>query len=269
MGANGEFIRVKEWAMMRGFANLYQKESRAWWNTRRWWVNGLLWLVLIGGPIIFMIYGLPALAAVTGGSLEKETGGPLVRGLQGFFEVGGMAITIGVIILCQGLVIDEKQTGLVEWIMAKPVQRKAYVLAKLCSSLVVILVLLIALPGAAAYGLLFLRGGEPFPLQPFIAGTAVLVLHSLFYMTLTIMLGTFFNSRSPILGITFGIYFAGMFMFKPFVYVGPWMLAKFSTPIANSISLPPDLLWPPLIATLVWCVVFTCAALIKFERTEL
>jgi hypothetical protein len=35
MSANVELKRVKEWAWMRGFANLYQKESQAWWSTKR------------------------------------------------------------------------------------------------------------------------------------------------------------------------------------------------------------------------------------------
>ena len=62
-----------------------------------------------------------------------------------FFSLGGgLVIAIGVIILSQDLIIDEKQTGLAEWLLSKPVQRKAYVLAKLCASLVAVLMLLIA-----------------------------------------------------------------------------------------------------------------------------
>ena len=272
MDANIELKRVKEWARMRGFANLYRKESRAWWSTRRWWINGVLWLGLLAGLVAMMMFFIPALAAATGAPIPV---GPAALGLKTFFEMGGLAIAIGVIIMCQDLIIEEKQTGLTEWLMAKPVQRKAYVLAKLCSSLVTVLLLLIALPGAATYGLLSLQAGEPFSLQPFLAGMGILVLHSLFYLTLTLMLGAFFSSRAPILGAAFGILFSNFLLqplfgiLKPLLYVTPWLLPADATAVAGSWPVPPELLWSPLLATALWCVVFTCAAIFKFERTEL
>jgi len=154
--------------------------------------------------------------------------------------------------------------------LANPVQRRAYVLAKLCASLVAVFLLLVALPGAAAYVVISLDAGGPLPLLPYLAGIGLFGLHSLFYLTLTLMLGVFFNSRSPVLGIPIGIFFIGMFFgfLKPLMYIGPSMLTGCAEAIAGSGPLPPGLLWPPLIATVLWCVVFTCAALIKFERAE-
>ena len=49
MAANLELVRANEWGGLRGFANLYRKEHRAWWDTRRWWINAILWTVLLGG----------------------------------------------------------------------------------------------------------------------------------------------------------------------------------------------------------------------------
>jgi ABC-type transport system involved in multi-copper enzyme maturation permease subunit len=136
---------------------------------------------------------------------------------------------------------------------------------------VAVLLLLIVLPGASAYGVLSLGAGGPLRLQPFLAGMGILVLHSLFYLTLTLMLGTFFGSRSAVLGIPLGILLVGLLlsgMLKPLLYVSPWLLPQFAEAVAGGVPVPPGLLWPPLIATTLWCAVFTCAALIKFERTE-
>jgi ABC-type transport system involved in multi-copper enzyme maturation permease subunit len=272
MDANVELRRVKEWAWMRGFANLYQKESRAWWSTRRWWINGLLWSGMLVGLVATFLFVFPPLFAATGSTVMEEAGGPLAMGLKMFFNLGGgLAIAIGVIVLCQDLIIEEKQTGLAEWLLAKPVQRRAYVLAKLCASLVAIVVLLIALPGAAVYGVLSLGSGGPLPLQPYLAGMGIVVLHNLFYLTLTLMLGVFLGSRPPILGIALGIVLVGFLfsaMLKPLLYVTPWLLPNFAEVVAGGVHLPPGLLWPPLLATAFWCVVFTCAALIRFERIE-
>jgi len=271
MSANTELNRVKEWAWMRGFANLYQKESQAWWSTKRWWINGLLWLGLVAGMLVAMLFIVPPFFAALGQTtMVADNGGMVKMGLHTFYTVGTLAITIGVIVLCQDLIIGEKQTGLTEYLLANPVQRKAYVLAKLCASLVAVLLLLVALPGAAAYVVISLGAGGPLPLLPYLAGIGLLVLHSLFYLTLTIMLGVFLSSRSPILGIPFGIFFFGMLFgfLKPLMYIGPSMLTGCAEAIAGSVPLPPGLLWPPLLATGLWCAAFTCAALIKFERTE-
>jgi ABC-type transport system involved in multi-copper enzyme maturation permease subunit len=271
MDANLELKRIKEWAWMRGFSNLYQKESRAWWTTKRWWINALLWQVLTALCVLLMAFILPALSAASGNmTMVEQMGGVVKMGTQGFFEVAAMAITIGLVVLCQDLVIGEKQSGLTEWLLANPVQRKAYVMAKLCATVLAILLLLVILPGITAYALTSLGAGGPLPLQPYLAGMGIFILHSLFYITLTLMLGVLCGSRSAILGISIGIFLFGLLFagfLQPLLYVSPWMLPKFASAIAAG-QMGPGLLWPSIIATMLWCVVFTCAAMIKFERTE-
>jgi ABC-2 type transport system permease protein len=272
MNANAEFKRVREWAWIRGFTALYQKENRAWWSTKRWWINALLWIILQVALEGVMIFLFPAMAGMTGQTdLVEANGGLAGLGLSAFFQLGTLAITFGVIILCQDLIIGEKQSGLTEGMLSKPVQRKAYVLSKLFASLVAILMLLIILPSAAVYALITFRIGQFVPLQPYLVGIGLLIIHSLFYLTLTLMLGVFFNGRSPILGIGIGIYFIGKIlagMIKPLMYIGPWVLLGFAEAISIGQPVPTEMLWPPLIATGFWCVVFTVAALIQFERTE-
>ncbi|MCD6345659.1 MAG: hypothetical protein J7M17_08695, partial [Anaerolineae bacterium] len=56
MAANLELERVNEWAGLRGFSNLFRKENEAWWGTRRWWINALLWTVLLGGLTAIMLF---------------------------------------------------------------------------------------------------------------------------------------------------------------------------------------------------------------------
>jgi ABC-type transport system involved in multi-copper enzyme maturation permease subunit len=273
MNTNVELNRVREWAWMRGFTNLYRKESRAWWSTRRWWINGLLWTGLSVGLVAVWLFLIPPLYTAAGVTTIEDAGGPVLLGLKMLFNLGGgMAIAIGVIVLCLDLIIGEKQAGLTEWLLAKPVKRKAYVLAKLCASLVAILVLLIALPGAATYGVFWLGAGEPLPPLPFLAALGMLALHSLFYLTLVLMLGTFHGSRSAILGIGLGFLLLGFFfggMLQPLLTITPWLLPQFAELIAGNQIIPPGLLLPPLFATALWCVVFTSVAIIKFERTEL
>lgn len=275
MSANLEFQSVKEWHSLRGFANLLRKENRAWWRTRRWWMNALLWSGGLGGLVSVMLFILPSMAEATGDPNVAAAGGPLAFGLEMgrtiFFELGTMALAMGVIVLSQDLILEEKQSGLTQWLLAKPVARRAYLLAKLAASAIATLVLMILLPALLAYALLSLRSGGLFPLLPFLAGIGVMIVHTLFYLTLTLLLGTVFNSRPPILGLALGIALGGNMLvglIKPLAYVSPVMLAKVASMLAARLLVPFELLWPPLIATALWSLAFIWMALVKFEKTE-
>ena len=275
MAANVDFIRVKELNGLRGFSNLLRKENRAWWGTHRWWINAILWPGMLGGLAALMMFVLPVLAEQSGDPSVAAAGGPLPFAMQMgrtvFFEMGTMVLAIGVIVLSQDLIADEKQSGITEWLLSKPIQRRSYILAKLVATLVAVLLLLIFLPAILTYVLLYIRSGQFFPLLPFVSGIGLMVLHSLFYLTLTLMLGTMYSSRAPILGIALGILLGGNFLagvLKPLVYITPWILAKVSSLVADSQAVPPSFLWGPLAATALWSVIFTLVALAKFEKAE-
>lgn len=274
MAANLELQRVNEWNGLRGFANLFRKENRAWWGTRRWWVNALLWPIIICGLLANMLF-VPTVANLATEADIARAGGLtahiLLMGLSVFFEFGTTALAIGTIVLSQDLIINEKQSGIAEWLLSKPIARRAYILAKLVANTLPALILLVGLPCALGYGLLSLRMGEPFPSTPFLSGVGIMTLHTLFYLTLTLMLGTIFNSRGPILAFALGSVLGGNMLgglLKPLLYVTPWMLPKVASLTASSQALPPEFGVSPLVATALWCLIFILVTLAKFERTE-
>ena len=170
MTVNQALRKTNEWNPLRGFSNLFNKENRAWWGTRRWWINALLWTVLLGGLTAIMLFGpneevleaTEAEIAQAGG----VTGYTLWVGLNVFFQFGVSVLAIGTIILSQDLIIGERQSGVAEWLLSKPVTRRAYVLAKMAAHALPILALLVGLPSAVVYGLLSFRMGAPFPPLP-------------------------------------------------------------------------------------------------------
>lgn len=274
MAANLELQRLNEWDGLRGFNNLFLKESRAWLGTRRWWINALLWPVMMGALVANMVF-IPTFVNMANPEEVANAGGATLYavslGLSVFFEFGIQVVGIGIIVLCQDLIVDEKQNGVMEWILAKPVARPAYLLAKLFANMVFILLFLVGLPSLLAYGLLSLRMGTPFPWLPFGVGVGIMSLHSLFYLTLTVMLGTFFSSRPPILGLALGVLLGGgLFagLAKSLLYITPWSLSKMAALVASSQPVPYELLLYPLAATAIWCVVFAMMALANFKRTE-
>lgn len=274
MAANLEFVRVNEWNGLRGFANLLRKENRAWWGTRRWWINALLWPVIICGLLANMLF-VPTIANLATEADIARAGGLtahiVLMGLSVFFEFGITALAIGTIVLSQDLIINEKQSGIAEWLLSKPIARRSYILAKLAANTQPMLVLMVGLPAAIGYGMLSLRMGEVFPLMLFLSATGIMALHTLFYLTLTVMLGTIFNSRGPILAFALGSVLGGSMLgglFKPLLYVTPWLLPKMASLTASGQAIPSEIGFAPLVATALWIVVFVIVALAKFERTE-
>jgi len=265
---------VTEWSAVRGFANLLRKENRAWWGTRRWWINALLWSGLIGGLMANMLF-VPTIASLASEAEIEQAGGLTAyisqMGAGVLFEFGAVVLAISVVVLIQDSILGERQSGLTAWLLSQPVARRAYLFAKLAANGLAILVLLVGLPAVLGYGLLSIRLGVAFPILSFLVGVGVLALHTLFYLALTLALGTIFNSRAPILGVGLGSALGGGMLgslFQPLLYVTPWMLPKVAALLANHQVVPAAMLWPPLAAALLWSVLFVCMAQIRLERME-
>jgi ABC-2 type transport system permease protein len=275
MSANLDLQKVNEWEGLRGFSNLFSKENGDWWGTRRWWINALLWTVLLCGLTAIMLFG-PNEEVNQATEAEITQAGGLIAyillvGLNIFFQFGVPVLAIGTVILAQDLIIGEKQNGVAEWLLSKPVVRRSYVLAKLVANALPVMILLVGLPSIVTYGMLSLRIGTPFPLVPFLSAVGIMTIHTLFYLTLTMMLGTIFNNRGAILGIALGSVLGGGMLgsfIKPLLYFTPWMLPKAALLTATGQAVPAEMGIASLVATALWSVVFIFVALAKFEKME-
>lgn len=275
MSANFDLQKMNEWEGLRGFSNLLSKENRAWWGTRRWWVNALLWTVLLCGLTAIMLF-MPNEEVYEATEAEINQAGGLIGytlrvGLNVFFQFGVPILAIGTVIQAQDLIIGEKQSGVAEWLLSKPVARRAYVMAKVAANALSVMVLLVGLPSALVYGILSLRIGAPFPLVPFLSAVGIMTAHTLFYLILTLMLGTIFNNRGPILGFALGSVLGGGLLgnfIKPLFFVTPWMLPEVAWLTATGQALSAETGIASLVATVLWCVIFIFVALAKFEKME-
>lgn len=275
MAANLDLTRASEPAALRGFANLFRKERDAWTRTPRGWVNALLWTALLCGLTAIMLFGpneeLKAASAAEIAALGSELNFTLSIGLTFFLEFGITVLAIGIIILMQDLIVSEAHDGLAEWLLSKPITRRAYILSKLAANALAVLVVMIALPALITYGILSLRLGAAFPLLPYLAAVGIMIVHSLFYLTLTLLLGTLFSSRGPILGIALAMVLGGNLIgnfFPQLFYVTPWMLPKIAWLTATAQPAPAGMVVAPLLASLAWSIAFILLALVKFQRAE-
>lgn len=254
---------------LAGFGNLVNKELGEWFGTRRWIWQTIIWLILINGFIAFILYLLPTIdpAEMEGADMQPLN----IMALSMFYSFATVAGSIGMIILVQDEIIQEKQSGTAAWILSKPVARPAFILSKWLSNIIGGLIFIVALPGVVSVAEIALAGQPGTPVLPFLAGTAVVALTLIFYISLVIMLGVLFEQRGPVLGAAFGIMFGGMIIatiFPQINYILPLSMDQFALSLSQGQALP-AMAVSQLVMTAAWSIIFLVVALRRFQRIEL
>jgi ABC-2 type transport system permease protein len=277
-----------------GFANLWRKENGTWWRTRRWWIQSLIWLVLLNGllaTVLWATWRQPAPAgearATAGESAspaqipeafmdiiqDKATAGVFV-----FMLMSGIAMPIAAVIAGQDVIIAEKQSGTAAWVLSKPVSRPAFILAKLLAHGFAFLAVAIVVQGALAYLQVNLAAGELRLGIGFLGGLGLLYLNLMFYFCLALMLGTLFNSRGPVMGIPLALllgYQLWLAIWPGLALAMPWALVLNILPggvplsVAVALGIPmPAYTAIPVVATTLWCLLFALVSIWRFQREE-
>jgi ABC-2 type transport system permease protein len=260
LAAREGLISVRESARLGGFGNMLRKELGQWWGTRTWWVQTLIWILILNG--------VSTIIALT----EAGTPAEMLQGiLSAFIPMSLLVVSIGTVIMAQGAIVGEKQLGTAAWVMSKPASRAGFVLAKMIAYTIGIWITATIIPSVLFLITMRILVPAPLALMPFLTGVALAALGQLFYLALTLMLGTFFNSRGPIAAIGIGFMLAGSMLRElipvQILVATPWPLPDVAAGLALGSSLPS--IWPiPILATSVWIVVMTGVALWRFEREE-
>lgn len=254
-----EIIQGQGW--MRGFGNLLKYEMIGWWGTKKWWVQSLMWLAIIDG-----------ITAITMTSGNIKVNDAIMLYLT-FSAVAAFAV----IIKAQSLIIGEKTLGTAVWILSKPVSRTAFILSKLSGNVIGIFGSIVLIPGIIAYFMVSLHFGNWLPVPGFIAAMGLITLFLMFFLALTLMLGTFFNNRGPVIGIPIALFIMQSNLIQFFPVLGrilPWTVlvpgnGGSGSSVASAIlnGLPADFL--PAVLTAAFSVIFTVIAIYRFGREEL
>lgn len=275
MASNDALYPAREQGWLQGFSNMFRNENRRWWKTRMWLVQTLIWTAIINGMLTLVVVIAPRADAAQSGSMPTMLE-QFNLGLVIFFTFAGMAPAVGVVIIGQDAIIQERQSGTAAWVLSKPISRAAFVLSKLVADALGALVTMVLAQGLVAYLIITGVTGKSIQVPGFAAGLVLVYLSILFYLTLAIMLGTLFESRGAVIGFPMLLVFG----YQIFIGLVPWT-AKFmpwSLTIDVSPEMPslaatlargqalPDTL--PVIATLMWILLFTSVALWRFDRQE-
>ena len=256
---------AKPWS--NGMVTLFRRETKRWWKTKRWFIQVVLWTVILDGLLVFALFVLPSMAKSDGVSITQA--GVLEAGIQMFYSVATIGFSIAAIIFLQDAVVEEKISGTAEWVLSKPVSRSAFLLSKLGAALIHMVLTMLIVPGIIGFFLFRAFDPAAVSLASYLAGVGVVLLHLLFYSTLTLLLGVLFSSRPPVLGIALGSLFGGFLIpLEEVVQFTPWKLGNIALLIAADKPLPtaaPTM----LISTALWALLFLALALPLFQRSDL
>lgn len=250
---------------LSGFRNLVGKENGEWVVGPSLLAHGTIWMLIVAliSVVVAFIRG-----EMEPGYTPKDIND---AGALMFFVLGSVASVIAVIAKTQGSIIGEKQLGTAAWVLSKPASRRAFVVAKLAVHFRWLLMVTLLFPAVVFYVLMTAISTLPLPPLLFLGGFAILALGLLFYLSLSLLLGTIFESRGPLAGSVFG-FMVGGFMIANYA---PWLTAAFpwlffqsgyylvtqgQIPVYGLISIP---------ATALWTILFIFLALRRFERAEL
>ena len=257
-----QMVREPPWRS--GFINMLRKESDFWWGTRKWWVQSLIWFLILNGIVILLLWIVPA--------VDKE-GAPRAQDvLDVFFQFLAVFGVFGVMILMQSVIVGEKKSGTAAWIMSNPISRNAFILAKLVANSFAILTIIVVLQGLIVYFQFYLQGDLVIRPTSFVAALGLEAFHMVFYLTLSLMLGTFFYSRGPVIGISIAILVGQDLLGQILAVKLPWFpallpmrLVDMALPLAQGGSLSS---YTPVVSTSLLSVLFVVLALWRFRREE-
>ncbi len=258
------FQLVEERGWKRGLGNLLNGELSSWFKSSRWLKQLGMWVGIVNLLMLLMAITAP-----------KGDSGPNFLFMYGIF--GGMFVAFGVMIVMQRVIVAEKKEGTAAWVLSKPVTRLAFVVSRLLGNGLGILVTSTIIPGLLVYvtaGLLTPLGWIP-PLG-YLAGMAMYILHALFWLTLTLMLGVLSRSTGVVIAVPIALFF-GLWMlpqYLPFLSeVSPILLTFGKDGLEPSIATAlmtgtPVANWVPVILSAVLSVVFVAVSLWRFNRQE-
>lgn len=183
-----------------GLRNQLRHETGTWWRTSRWWRQSLIWVVIVNGLLAAVLWLVPNLV----GGIEDGAAVPqldLLGSAAQFVEMAAAVTAVGVVILAQGIVLDDRRAGITEWLLSKPLTRPALLLAKLLGQGAGLLTCLVLLPWIGVYVVLSIAAGAAWPLGDFAGAVALVALYVAFHLALVLFLSFVPGKRGAVLGI--------------------------------------------------------------------
>ncbi|MBN2045724.1 MAG: ABC transporter permease subunit [Anaerolineales bacterium] len=271
MSSSSTLQPVVEHGWRNGLANLLRKENSLWWGTRKWLVQSLIWLFFSNGILAFLLWIIPLIDPSANNDLSASNIHELVKV---FLQLELFFTTFGVIVLAQGLIVNDKKFGTAAWVLSNPVSRSSFITSKLISHGWAIFLILVLMQNLVMYVQLVLKSHSFYNPVPIVLAIGVMSLYLLFYLTLALMLGTLFDSTGSVIGIPIALLIGMSILPQILGNLLPWLvlilpsrLTDLTMAVGVGQSLPSS--WHyPLVSTGILIVLFITLAIGRFSREE-
>jgi ABC-2 type transport system permease protein len=268
MAGNGTLIEVKDRGWLNGFGPLWRKESHGWWGTWSWLLKILVWTAIIDGMLAMVTFLSQAEAGNADEPIEQTA-------LMIYFIFAAIVPACAVIIFGHETLIDERKMGTAAWVLSKPVSRAAFLLSKFSADALGMLTTMVLVQGIVAYFIFKATIGISLSIPGFLAGLGLIYLFLIFFLALTLMLGTLFHSRGPVIGIPL-VFISCSYLAILVPWLGKVMPSSLilslesgqpslSEALAQGQPLPTV---TPILATVLMVILFIIIALVRFTREE-
>jgi ABC-type transport system involved in multi-copper enzyme maturation permease subunit len=245
-----------------GFKNKLREENSRWWNTHKWLMQSAIWLILINGISLVALVQLRQNPATFSLSSVMEV----------YIGLIGWMLVFGVIILTQSDVVDEKQSGTAEWVLSMPLSRESFILSKLLTNIAWFFAIVVLLQGVVFNVALQVLNVGSISWLNLAQGFTLQALYLVFWLSLSIMLGVFFKSRSPVIGIPLIFLFLQrliqMFAGSSSTWVSlmlPERIPEYSLNLMLGNAVPSI---APIATVTTASVIFVSLAILRFRREE-
>ncbi len=254
---------------MKGFGAFLQKEFLEILNTWRIWViPGMIVFFALASPVIAMI--TPTLVSTLAGSqpgvvitLPEPTA---VDAYGQFLKNLNQIVLIAVVIAGAGAVSGERLSGTAALVLAKPLSRSGFVLAKLLSQQTTVMVFT-AIGAAVCVAVTAVLFGSS-SIGTFLLAVLLWLVYALLLVAVMILFSAAFQSRGAAVGAGLGFYFVTAVLSTwsraveyTFAGLGPAAFGLLS-------GVQADVGWP-IATAVIMGLALTALAMLTFQRKEL
>ncbi len=241
-----------------GLSNLLQAEFSRW-RTWDWYIMAIIWVGVIAVSTLGMF-------------LSPDTTATEVVLILGFMI--GMFPVIAVVIIMQDEIVSHRETGTIAWLLSKPVTRPSFILSKLISNIVGVVISMVIVPGIVVYlEFVVFKGITLSPVQ-YILGFSLVAINLIFYLSLTLMLGTVFEQRGGIIAIPLTLCLGYSIIMNLAAQIPIHPMSMFF-PAGTDVSLFGSLILGtpldsilPIISAILFIIVFIFISIWKFNKEE-
>jgi ABC-2 type transport system permease protein len=249
--------KVNQRGILSGLGNLVSMEAGRLINTHQWLTTSLIYL------FTFQLFIISSLLS------SNYKVNPHI-GIDLLIQLVPLFVPITVVALLQNEVIKEKELGTMAWVLTSPVNRSTFIVAKFLVNILWALTISVVIEFASCWFLFPILNQNLPPLEMYLATICVNMLNALFFITLTIMLGCFLQSRGPVIGIPMitllaQYWFEGELLRSGLVNLFPISLTYITRAwLSSSHS---DFLIPA-VAVSAWSIIFVAASIWRVRREQ-